>query len=309
MNVPLVSVVMAAKNYGRFLRQAIDSVIVQTEPNWELIVVDDGSTDDTAAVLKRLPPDRRIRVMPSDRLGQPRAKNLGLRFARGEFIAFLDADDAWEPTKLEKQLAVFAADDRVGVVSCDRLLMDERGATRPVSPESATSGVRGDVLERIFLKNSICFSSAIVRRHSFERAGGFDPELDLAIDYDLWLRVAAHDRFEHIDEPLVHYRTGHANLSSRLADRVETALSIMQRHSAGGRISGAMIGEGVGTTCNSLAYVLRSSEPVRAVRWYLRALAWGGRRKETLKGLAVALLNAIAGRRKVGTPENAAVNA
>ena len=124
---PRVSVVMAAKNYGRFLAEAVESVLAQTFTDWELLIIDDGSSDDTTLVAARFA-DSRIRCVKSDRLGQSRAKNLGIDLARGEFIAFLDADDAWLPTKLEKQRTLF--NDDVGVVFSRRTLMDE--ASRPL---------------------------------------------------------------------------------------------------------------------------------------------------------------------------------
>jgi glycosyltransferase involved in cell wall biosynthesis len=128
--MPVVSVVMAAKNYARFLPQAVESVFAQTFINWELVIIDDGSTDDTMLAVKPFLSDPRVLYHRSDKLGQPRAKNLGMRLSQGEFVAYLDADDAWEPTKLEKQLALLAAKPEVGVCHCDRFLMDEMG-TRP----------------------------------------------------------------------------------------------------------------------------------------------------------------------------------
>ena len=112
-----VSVVMAAKNYARFLPAAVESVLAQTFTDWELLIIDDGSTDDTPDAVRPFLADRRVRYVRSDRLGQSRAKNLGIRLSRGEFVAFLDADDAWLPTKLEKQLAAASrVDPDVGVV-------------------------------------------------------------------------------------------------------------------------------------------------------------------------------------------------
>jgi glycosyltransferase involved in cell wall biosynthesis len=100
---------MAAKNYARFLPQAVESVYQQTFADWELVVIDDGSTDHTPKAVKPFLADPRVTYHRSDRLGQPRAKNLGLRLSRGEFVAYLDADDAWRPTKLARQLAVMRA--------------------------------------------------------------------------------------------------------------------------------------------------------------------------------------------------------
>src|SRR3954466_13662420 len=108
---------MAAKNYARFLPEAVESVLAQTVADWELVVIDDGSSDHTPRAVAPYLPDHRVRYFRSDTLGQPRAKNLGIALARGQLVAFLDADDAWEPTKLEKQLALFAKPE-VGVVFC-----------------------------------------------------------------------------------------------------------------------------------------------------------------------------------------------
>ena len=137
---PTVSVVMAAKNYAKFIAQAIESVIAQTFADWELVIIDDGSTDDTMMKVKPFLSDPRIRYYPSDRLGQSRAKNLGFHFCRGEFVAYLDADDAWLPTKLEKQLGLFNSLSHspkgergvnVGVVFCGRDFLDEHDNITP----------------------------------------------------------------------------------------------------------------------------------------------------------------------------------
>src|SRR5262249_38289893 len=103
---PRVSVVIANYNYGRYLAAAVESVIAQTFHNWELIVVDDGSTDASLAVVEPHTADSRVHVLRVNHLGQPGAKNAGITAARGEIIAFLDADDLWHPQKLEQQLAL-----------------------------------------------------------------------------------------------------------------------------------------------------------------------------------------------------------
>ena len=186
---PTVSVVMAAKNYARFLPAAVESVLAQTVGDWELVIVDDGSTDETPAAVRPYLADQRVRYFRSDRLGQSRAKNLGAGFARGELIAYLDADDAWLPTKLEKQLSLLAANPEVGVCFSRRLLIDEAGTPRPANDPLPP---RGRVAGPMFVRNFVCFSTAVVRRSVLDRIGGFDPQWDLAIDFDLWLRAARH---------------------------------------------------------------------------------------------------------------------
>ncbi|MBN9119679.1 MAG: glycosyltransferase family 2 protein, partial [Planctomycetes bacterium] len=307
---PRVSVVMAAKNYARFLPEAVESVLAQTFTDWELVVVDDGSSDHTPDAVRPYLADHRMRYFRSDALGQPRAKNLGIALSRAKLVAFLDADDAWEPTKLEKQLALFDAKPDVGVVFCKRSLMDEQGKTVPV--KRVGEPPRGLVLSELFTQNFVCFSSAVARREVFSHVGRFDPQWDLSIDYDLWLRVAKFYRFDFVNEALVRYRTGHGNLSKKLRDRVDTALSIMHRagtrYGIGDEVAPGVIADGYASTCHTIGYTMRPSEPAVAVRWYLRGLKWPARRFVSLKGLAASAAAVVRGKRAKGSAENATEN-
>ncbi len=307
---PLVSIVMATRNYARFLPEAVESVRAQTHAHWELVIVDDGSTDPTHEIVRPWLTDRRIRYVRSDRLGQSRAKNLGVALSRGPFVAFLDAVDAWEATKLDKQLTLLVPKPEVGVVFCRRSLMNEQ--SQPFPRRNTPLPPRGRVLGELFVQNFVCFSSALVRREVLSQVGLFDPQRDLAIDYDLWLRVAKHASFDYVDEELVRYRTGHGNLSQKLCDRVDTALSIMHRASRRLDLSTELpaerIAEAYASTCRTLGYVLRSSEPVAAARWYLRAMRWPSRRGLAIRGLVAAALSWLSGRRVPGSAENASVN-
>jgi glycosyltransferase involved in cell wall biosynthesis len=301
---------MAAKNYARFLPMAVESVLSQTFTQWELLIVDDGSTDHTPEAVRPFLPHARIRYFRSDKLGQSRAKNLGLRLSRGEFIAFLDADDAWEPTKLEKQLALFRQQPELGVVFCRRSLIDEQNRPLPMKPSSPPP--RGRILDRMFVQNHVCFSSVVVRRVVFSHVGAFDPQWDLAIDFDLWLRVAKHYSFDFVDEPLVQYRTGHGNLSKKLLDRVDTALSIMHRaeirYGVNEEVPATTRAEAYASTCRTMAYVMRGCEPLTAAKWYLRGLQWPAGRVASLKGLLACALQFASGKRDAGAAENATVN-
>ena len=299
--IPRVSIVMAAKNYGRFLAEAVESVLIQTFADWELLIIDDGSSDDTTRVAGQFT-DSRLRYVKSDRLGQSRAKNLGIDLARGEFIAFLDADDAWLPTKLEKQLKLFTVG--VGVVFSRRSLMDE--SSRPLTMKLQTVFPRGRVLARMFSQNFVCFSSAMVRREVFARVGRFDPQHDLAIDYDLWLRVARHYEFDFVDEELVRYRTGHGNLSKKLADRVDGVLTIMHRHQDS--VADEVHAEGYASTYRTIGYVMRGVEPDVSLKWYWKALRTPHKRLLSAKGLVATLVAKAQGKQVAGAAENASVN-
>ncbi|MCX7664911.1 MAG: glycosyltransferase [Gemmataceae bacterium] len=268
MSPPLISIVLATRDYGRFLGQAIDSVRGQTWTNWELIIIDDGSQDHTPSLVQDyLRIDDRIRYFRTEGLGQPRAKNLGIGYCTGKYIAFIDGDDCWKPTKLEKQISLFRSDS-IGVVYCQRELINEDGSPR-ITPEY--SCYRGRVLEQMVIQNFVPFSSAVVRKDIFDHIGKFDESIGVAIDYDLWLRVAAHYQFDYVPEPLILYRTGHTNLSSKVRDRILVALSILKRAiRRNPRLPS--VRESTASTYRTMAYITRKAgEPIHAIRWIVWA--------------------------------------
>ena len=204
MNQPLVTVVIPNYNCARFLPAALDTVLAQTYPNVEVIVVDDGSKDDSIEVLK--PYEPRIRVIRQKNQGVSAARNQGIEASRGELVAFLDADDEWHPEKLEKQVALFLARPSVGLVHCAIEYIDESGKSLGIN----TTGRRGSVLREIaLLQGTVVLaggSTAIVRRECFDKAGLFDRELSTAADWDMWRRVACHYDIDVVPAPLMRYR-------------------------------------------------------------------------------------------------------
>lgn len=226
MRKPTVSVVIATYNYGRFLKEAIDSVLAQTYKDYEIIVVDDGSTDNTREVVEpylRLP-NFSYRHLGKNR-GQPRAKNRGIRESRGEFIAFLDADDVWLPGKLEKQIPLFERSREVGVVYCDHICFcDDQNLPQVGHPPYA----RGWVTRNLMFHNIVPFSSSVVRKECFEQDGMFDESIPLAIDYDLWLRFSLNWAFDYLPEKLLRARLGHSRLSCRGEERKKIARAIAE---------------------------------------------------------------------------------
>jgi glycosyltransferase involved in cell wall biosynthesis len=296
---PPVSVVVATRNYGPYLAGALRSVLAQTFTDLEVIVIDDGSTDETPEVVRPFLADTRVRYHRTDGLGQSRAKNLGVLQARGPLVAFLDGDDEWLPTKLERQLPLFA-DPAVGVVYTRRTLMDAAARDLP-TPTPALA--RGRMYDDLLVRNPICFSSVVVRRTVFDAVGLFDPHLPLAIDYDLWLRVARYFAFDYVDEPLVRYRTGHANLSSRITERIAAVLAILRRslvrRGNADTADPAAQAEAWGSTCRTMGFVLRKKGPASAAEWYVRAARHDRRWGATMKAIAGGLLRQV---RRPGSP-------
>jgi len=227
MRKPTVSVVIATYNYGRFLKEAIDSVLAQTYRDYEIIVVDDGSTDNTRQVIEPyLALGNLSYFRMEENIGQPRAKNRGIRKSRGKFIAFLDADDVWLPRKLEKQMPLFERSREVGVVYCDHICFCGHQELPEIGhPPYA----RGWVTRNLMFDNIVPFSSSVVRKECFEQDGMFDESIPLAIDYDLWLRFSLNWAFDYVPEKLVRGRLGHSRLSSRGEERRRIARAITER--------------------------------------------------------------------------------
>jgi glycosyltransferase involved in cell wall biosynthesis len=203
---PLVSVVVPTYNYGRFIGETLDSLRAQTYEEWECVVVDDGSTDDTEQVVARsAAADARVRYLRQPNQRQAVAKNTGLADARGRYVQFLDADDLLEPRKLERQVEFMEATPEADIVyGGARYFHTERPAERlygmfgeeaPWMPELSGAG-RAVVLPLVRM-NIMAINAALVRREVFDDVGPFDPVLPPVEDWDYWLRCAlAGKRFE-----------------------------------------------------------------------------------------------------------------
>jgi glycosyltransferase involved in cell wall biosynthesis len=283
----LVSVVIATYNYARYLAGALDSALGQTVGAIEVIVIDDGSTDNTAAVVAPYRCNPRVRYVVTEHRGQPAAKNAGIRLARAPWIAFLDADDLWLPAKLEHQLKLVQTDWPPGVVYARRLLIDAEGRALEYRQPPLH---RGYVLSQMFRDNFVCFSSAVVARRVFDEVGLFDESLSLAIDYDLWLRAAARWRFDFVDEPLVKYRVGHASLSRRTEERLATAERIMRRfldeHGGRSLLDPRLVHRAWAETCRHRALAARSRSRWAALGQLARSLSYEPFSASTWKDLA-----------------------
>jgi glycosyltransferase involved in cell wall biosynthesis len=305
---PTVSVVIATYNYGRFLAGAVDSVLGQTRPALEVLVIDDGSTDDTASVMRRYQSELCVRYQRGANRGPAAARNTGIRLARGDLVAFLDADDQWLPAKLERQVPLFEAAPAVGVVYARRRLVNEAGQPLAYTQPDLH---RGHVLEPLFLNNFLCLSSAVVRRNALERSGLFDERIKLASseDYDLWLRLARDVRFDYVDEPLVLYRTGRGPDARRTEARLAVALAVMRRFldEGGGRqwLEPTVVRRAWAETYAHMGLIVRERSRLAALGWYGKALAAAPEHGTAWKGLASALLPEAARRclrRVLGRP-------
>lgn len=216
MSRPSISVVIPTFNRASLLREAIESVLGQTYPELEVVVVNHGSTDATPDVLASFGGSVVGLRLPADPGGCPAvARNAGLREARGELVAFLDDDDLWEPDKIGRQLQALSSFPEVVLVSSDAEQIDENGVDLGVRYLAHAAGAEGDAFERLVEDNVVIASSVLARRAALLEMGGFseDPALRAVEDYHLWLRLAARHPFAFIPEPLVRYRVHGGRIS------------------------------------------------------------------------------------------------
>ena len=204
---PLISVIVPAFNASTYIGEALTSIVHQTHKNWEIIVIDDGSTDATIDVLSGYASN--IRLIKQNNKGPAAARNLGAKSARGEWLAFLDADDTWAPDKLARQLL------DVGKANWSYTDMLFKGGVNDGLRDSEfTEKHEGEVLEKLVLGNFISTSTVLIRRRSFEESGGFDESLPSIEDWELWTRIASNNPVSYVNEPLTRYRV-HPSSTSR----------------------------------------------------------------------------------------------
>jgi glycosyltransferase involved in cell wall biosynthesis len=205
---PRISAVIGTWNGARWLPDAIRSILEQTVDDLELIVADDGSTDDTAAVVASFD-DPRIRYLPGPHVGISANLNRALAEARSDYVGLLDSDDWALPHRLERQLAVLEARPEVGVVGARMTEVDEHG--RELRPRVTFAA--GDVNGALLKFNPISNSCAALRRSAVREVGGFDTSYTCTVDWDLWLRVADRWVVHTLDEVLGVRRMHSGNIS------------------------------------------------------------------------------------------------
>src|SRR5215472_4932012 len=208
-----VSVVIPTYNSSARLKEALESVLAQTYKDLEIVVIDDGSTDDTESVARSF--GNRVWYFKQANQGAGAARNAGIKSSRGEYIAFLDADDLWCAGKLDQQIPLLEQDPELGlvysdwaVVSDDRVIEDSYLRKVP----SASGYVFDELVQRGF----ILTSGVVVRRACLDDVGDFDNSLSIAQDYDLWLRICYRWKVAVVGKPLVTKRSWHGSLSSNL---------------------------------------------------------------------------------------------
>lgn len=214
MKQPLVSVIIPNYNYAHYLPETLDSVLAQTYPGVEIIVVDDGSRDDSTTVIRSY--GDRVRLIEQKNQGVSAARNRGVQESSGELVAFLDADDVWLPKKLELQVQQILDHPKVGLVHCGLAQEDSAGKSLGI----LLDGMEGSVSKDMLLFNRTVIlgagSTSLLPRATFVAIGGFDTRLSTSADWDFCYRVALSHPVAFVPEALVRYRVHGANMHSSI---------------------------------------------------------------------------------------------
>ena len=235
-SAPLVSVVMPAYNAEEHIAGSLESILAQTHPNVEIIVVDDGSTDDTESVVRKTAPSAKyVRIKNS---GPAAARNEGNRHARGKYLAFLDADDLWHPRKLELQVEYLERHPDIGAVFCmwcetfkGESDIDWKGKQHFEEPLglSIVPERSGWLYPDLLLDTIIHTSSVILHKSLFEQLGGFNESLTIGEDYDLWIRLSRITQIHKLRATLSAYEQ-RADSITRTPQRIPFGATVIRRN-------------------------------------------------------------------------------
>jgi glycosyltransferase involved in cell wall biosynthesis len=209
--LPVVSVILPTYNCANFLPHSIQSILSQTYDSYEIIVVDDGSTDNTKEVLN--PFMQRISYIKLEQnKGLPAARNIGIKSALGKYIAFIDADDIWLPEKLQTDIKYFETHSEISMVYSKHINIEENG--RHLDGDTRKRLPSGNIFIQLFSEqNFIITSSVVVKKDVFETTGLFDEQLFNCQDWDMWLRITFYFKVAGINKTLVKYRHNPHSLS------------------------------------------------------------------------------------------------
>jgi glycosyltransferase involved in cell wall biosynthesis len=265
---PIVSVIMPTCNQSAYLREAVASLIAQTLHEWELLVVDDGSTDDTPAVLRAFSDEPRVRAFHQPNSGQAVARNLALRHARGKYVAFLDSDNRWLPGKLRYQVDYLEMHPEVDVLYGAIQLIDDSGTVLGVQERYRPTGT---IWRDLLVDNYVTFNTTILDRRLLQEYGGQDPTVRFGPDFDLWLRMSTRCRFEYLPRVVCEYRIEGRRISNNVTQRMRANRGAIGRFLAENR---GLLGWSERRVVWS-AFYAKFARAFSANRQHLRALSLG----------------------------------
>lgn len=240
---PLVTVIIPAYNHEKYIEECLESVINQTFPNLEIIVINDGSKDNTDETIRRLiaRKSRSITYLSKENEGLCKTLNLGLEMAHGKYLSFIASDDVWLPSRIEEGVLLLESNRNIGMVFSDAFFanFDEKSAVRyseykpKIKKLFKNSIQNSDIYEAMLVENIVLALTVLIRKECIDNVGIFDESLEYE-DYDMWLRVSNKYPIAYIDKPLAFYRIHDNNVSNNSKIMLRGALqSIRKQYKSG----------------------------------------------------------------------------
>lgn len=221
--MPRVTVVIPTYNAATYLAETLESVAAQTFRDFEVLIVDDGSRDQTIELARGFATRIPMRIVEQANAGPAAARNNGVRQSRGEYVAFIDSDDLMLPRRLEAQVAMLDADPSLGLVHTDLMTFDDRGVLH-TTRRAFSDPCGGQVLDKLLIDNFITTSTVMAPRTRLLEIGLFDEARRISEDFELWLRMAGRWSVGYVDEAVVKYRRRPGSLSE---DKLRTGLAAL----------------------------------------------------------------------------------
>ncbi len=231
MQTPKVSVIIITYNRAQLLKTAMQTVLDQTFEDFELLIIDDGSPEDTENTVKAFHDPRVRYVKHAQNQGEGGARNTGVQHAEGAYIAFLDDDDEWLPNKLQLQVELLDAKPDVGFVH-SALINFYADTGEEVEIKKPVAAVSGQVFDRLLQDNFVILSTVMARKACFDAVGPFDLSIPAGLDYDMWVRISQHYAFAYIDVPLIKYRLHRENLGSNFGLQIRGQEAFFKKYEA-----------------------------------------------------------------------------
>lgn len=230
LEAPHVSIIIPVFNSEKFIQKTIESVIAQTYSDWEIIAINDGSTDKSLEILNKYKQElpSKIHVINQKNSGPSSTRNKGITEAKGKYIAFLDSDDLWMLNKLEKQVEFLESDKEIGLLFSDCYVIEGNRIINGKSYLERSKPFRGKIFNHLFYNNFIPTSTAIVRKDVLKEVGLFNQQYKISQDYDLWLRIAENYSVDFLDELLAEYRFHNEGISRNVELMINEDFNIMQ---------------------------------------------------------------------------------
>ena len=232
---PIVSVIIPVYNGEKYISKTLDSVLGQTYNHIEIVIVNDGSLDNSEQVIQQYMSLGNVKYFYQENRGVAAARNYGIQQAAGELIAFVDQDDIWLPDKLEKQIRLMLIDTDLALVHGRIDFINEDGLR--IEPLWSHPEVSGNCFKQMFSGNKIAMLTVLVKKESLVAAGMFDERIAITDDYDIWLKISYANRIGFIDEPIACYRYHGENTSGKVdifkRNELLVLQNFLQRHQIG----------------------------------------------------------------------------